>query len=229
MIRYVFKIKKTGNVKYISHLDTMRTMHRAIRRAQLPLTYSKGFNPHPSISFAAPLSLGFESLAEYADVEFDEKINSNEIKERLNKNLPYGMEVSEAILIDKKMPTSMAKAMAAKYEVTMKYSDIDKIKFKLDEIKNSKEILKLKKTKSGEKLINIREMIHEIDLKNYTDNKFTLECLLQASNTGSLNPDVVSDLFVEASAFGIPFIKRTEIYTLEDNKFIPLDKYFSRK
>lgn len=229
MNRYVFKIKKTGSVKYISHLDTMRTLHRAIRRAQLPLTYSKGFNPHPSISFAAPLSLGFESLAEYADVEFDEKINDNEIKERLNINLPLGMEVSQVISIDKKMPTSMAKAMAARYELTMKYSDIDKVKLKLDEIKKSKEIFKMKKTKSGEKLINIREMIHEIDLKNYNEKAFTLECLLQASNTGSLNPEMVSELFSDASAFGIPVIKRTEIYTIDNNKFIPLDKYFSRK
>lgn len=229
MIRYVFKIKKTGNVKYISHLDTMRTLHRAIRRAQLPLSYSKGFNPHPSISFAAPLSLGFESLAEYADVEFDEKITSDEIKERLNKNLPFGMEVTEAIVIDKKMPTSMAKTMAASYEITMKYSDIDKIKSRLNEVKQSKEILKLKKTKSGEKLINIREMIYEIDLINHTDKTFTIKCLLQASNTGSLNPDMVSELFLEASAFGTPIIKRTEIFTTENNKFIPLDKYFSRK
>ncbi|WDC83872.1 TIGR03936 family radical SAM-associated protein [Caloramator sp. mosi_1] len=102
MNRYVFKLKKIGNTKYISHLDTMRTLHRAIRRAGLPLTYSKGFNPHPSISFASPLSVGVESLAEYIDIEFDSILKAKEIIEKLNVNLPIGMEVLKVIPINKK-------------------------------------------------------------------------------------------------------------------------------
>ncbi len=59
------KFKKTGNLQYISHLDLVRTMHKVIVRADLPLWYTEGFNPKPKMIFAAPLSIGTESLSEF--------------------------------------------------------------------------------------------------------------------------------------------------------------------
>ena len=65
MYKYTIVFSKTGLVKYISHLDMLRLFKRAFRRAGIELAYSQGFNPHPKMGFAQPLSLGYEAEAEY--------------------------------------------------------------------------------------------------------------------------------------------------------------------
>ena len=86
--------EKKGNAQYISHLDLMRLFQRSFKRAGLPLTHTKGFNPRPSVSIALPLSLGVESSCELLDFDLEgEKLDSDEICCRLNKNLIDGVRV----------------------------------------------------------------------------------------------------------------------------------------
>lgn len=87
-------MSKLGAAKYISHLDFMRTARRAFIRAEIPLRYSEGFNPHPLMSFALPLSVGHESVCELLDVETTSALPPDAIK-RLNAALPEGIFVSE--------------------------------------------------------------------------------------------------------------------------------------
>ena len=94
MHRLLFE--KTGNAIWISHLDLMRLLQRAFRRAGLPLVHSRGFNPRPSVSIALPLSVGVESSCELLDFELDGcQISCEEIKERLNQALVPGVRVLE--------------------------------------------------------------------------------------------------------------------------------------
>ena len=82
------KFKKTGNLKYISHLDLVRTMNKIIVRAKLPLWYTEGFNPKPKMVFAAPLSTGVDSLSEFMDLRLTERMDPMLAMEILNKNMP---------------------------------------------------------------------------------------------------------------------------------------------
>lgn len=82
---------KTGRAKYISHLDLTRTMTRVIRRAGIPLWYTEGFNRHPYITFAAPLSLGYEGLRESMDLRLEEELPMEELVERMNAAAPEGI------------------------------------------------------------------------------------------------------------------------------------------
>ena len=91
-----FKFIRGEQVKYISHLDLMRTFERAIRRANIPVRYSQGFNPHPSIVFGLPLSVGVTSEAEYADVEIDGELAPPVFLQQLNSQLPEGLKVTDA-------------------------------------------------------------------------------------------------------------------------------------
>ena len=94
MLRALFE--KTGNAAYISHLDLMRVFQRAFKRAGLPLTHTKGFNPRPSVSIALPLSLGVESICELLDFELEtDGFSCEEIKNRLNSNLTEGVRILE--------------------------------------------------------------------------------------------------------------------------------------
>ena len=90
------KFKKVGDLQYISHLDLVRTMHKIIVRAGLPLWYTEGFNPKPKMAFAAPLSVGTESLCEFMDLRVTEAISPEEILARLNKNMTDEMQELEA-------------------------------------------------------------------------------------------------------------------------------------
>ncbi|MBQ8683269.1 MAG: DUF2344 domain-containing protein [Clostridia bacterium] len=93
-VRLVFS--KTGRAKYVSHLDLVRTMTRAVRRAEIPLWYTEGFNRHPYLTFAAPLSLGFESVAETMDIRLEEDMDYADLVARLNAVLPEGLQVLSA-------------------------------------------------------------------------------------------------------------------------------------
>ena len=90
------KFTKCGRAVYISHLDLMHTMQRAFSRAGYRLKYSEGFNPHPQISIAIPLSVGTESLCEILDFRLAEETALDEIPARLSAALPEGIEVKEA-------------------------------------------------------------------------------------------------------------------------------------
>ena len=79
--------------KYISHLDLLRTFTRAIHRANLPVRYSQGFNPHQLITFSLPLALGVTSETEFVDIDFEEGANPREIGESLNKTLPPDIKI----------------------------------------------------------------------------------------------------------------------------------------
>lgn len=88
-VRIMFS--KTGRAKYVSHLDLVRAMTRAVRRANIPLWYTEGFNRHPYLTFAAPLSLGYEGLRETMDIRMAEDFPYNELVKRLNDVLPEGL------------------------------------------------------------------------------------------------------------------------------------------
>ena len=84
---------KTGTARYISHLDLNRCMSRAFHKAKLPLWYTEGFNPHVFLTFAAPLSLGFEGRHESMDIRLIEDMPYPELIEKLNAGLPHDIDL----------------------------------------------------------------------------------------------------------------------------------------
>jgi radical SAM-linked protein len=231
--RLVVKFTKGNRTKYISHLDTMRTLHRAFRRAQLPISYSKGFNPHASISVAAPLSLGIETHAEYADVVIDGEMDIDYLVNALNIALPADMKIVSAIPINGKMPAAMAAVEFARYSISFdRVMDPALCNSIIDEIMKNDEILKMKRSKSGEKLVNIRPFLNSIEISDTAFENVKFDCMIKSGSNGSLNIDLVSELLKEYSKGelrGHANVTREEVYTLIDGKKIPLDKYFSRK
>ena len=93
MYKVTFIFAKRKAMKYISHLDLMRLFMRAMRRADLPLKISEGFNPHPKLSIKRALKLGVESESEEASIILKEPLNLSEFKERLQKQLPEGIDI----------------------------------------------------------------------------------------------------------------------------------------
>jgi len=113
--RIRFKFCKKDEFKYLSHLDISRIMIRALRRAEMEIKYSQGYNPKPKIGFSPPTPLGVESMAEYADVLLDGDIDAGEFKKKLNLELKPQMLISEAKTIMEKTDNLMNAAAIVLY------------------------------------------------------------------------------------------------------------------
>jgi radical SAM-linked protein len=97
--RIRIKYTKGDEVKFISHRDLMRVFQRAVRRANMPIAYSQGFNPHMKISWGQALKVGKTSDSESAELQLENWIKPQELRERLNAQLPKGIEILEANLV----------------------------------------------------------------------------------------------------------------------------------
>ena len=181
------KFYKKGNLQYISHLDLVRTMMKVIVRAKLPLWYTEGFNPKPKLTFAAPLSIGTESLCEFMDIRLYEKISPDEALTRLNANMTGEMQAVEAYYPENKLTT--LKWLA--YEITVDTLDADEnlVSF-INDTLSARELPILKKTKSGEAVVNIKPLIRSAEAKLVGD-KITVSCILSADSSAFLNSEYV--------------------------------------
>ena len=95
--RFFYRIKysKKGNMRFISHREFQKMFSRVLARAEMPMEYSDGFNPHPCIAYGMPLSVGVESECEYIDIELLHDMELPEIMEKLNRELPSGFIVTD--------------------------------------------------------------------------------------------------------------------------------------
>ena len=141
---------KLDRAKYISHLDMNRCMSRAIKRAGLPVWYTGGFNPHMYLTFPLPLSLGCESVYECVDLKMTQKVDFDQMVSRLNACLPPDIQVFLAG--EQKM--DQKEIAWADYEIC--FRNEDGLKEKLTSFFNQQEIKVIKKTKKGEKEIDLK-------------------------------------------------------------------------
>ena len=178
--------EKTGMAKFISHLDTVRCITRAMKRANVPIWFTEGFNPHAFLTFAMPLSLGFESLCETVDFRLMEEVDLNELEERINDALPVDMTVKEIYVYD----TSPNDIRWAEYKIIFNNPDNCLIE-KAESILSADEILVLKKGKQGrkkvEKEVNIKEHIKSFEL-NEDNGKLILNTVLSSGTSININP-----------------------------------------
>lgn len=108
---------KGGLLRFVGHLDLMRTLQRAMRRAEIPLAYSQGFNPHPLMSFASPLALGCIGEQEVMEIKLEQEMTDEAVLTQLNAQLPEGLHISACRTIEDQGPSAMAKVQAALYRI----------------------------------------------------------------------------------------------------------------
>ncbi|WP_346895537.1 TIGR03936 family radical SAM-associated protein [Clostridium sp. UBA7503] len=232
-MRYLIKYTKESEIKFLSHLDLMRTIQRVIRRAKLPIEYSKGFNPHMSISIAQPLSVGVYSTGEYLDAVFIEAIDEKEIIKTLNENTVGGVKFLSVTKVARKEGQKNQQAMAtidaAKYIIKFKLQDESALD--MDSLMNLSQWTILKKSKSGEKETDIKPLVKEI--KYSIDNKIlTIEGLLSCGSRENLSASLLSE-FIKTHVNGIKEdafvdIKRVEMYAFKGKELLTLQEYFAQ-
>ena len=187
------KFKKLGNLQYISHLDLVRTMNKVIVRAKLPLWYTEGFNPKPKMIFAAPLSIGTESVCEFMDIRLTERMDPAEVVKRLNANLTEEMQVLEAYYPE----TKFTDLKWLSYTMCINTNGADAaLAEKCNAVLAEEKLEVLKNTKSGEAVVDIRPLVKSVNVV-CDSNILRLSCVLSADPSSFLNPEYVVKLLRE--------------------------------
>ena len=177
-VRIVFS--KTGRAKYVSHLDLVRSMTRAVRRADIPLWYTEGFNRHPYLTFASPLSLGYEGLRETMDIRMADDFPFAELLRRLNAVLPEGLvAVSAADVV-----TKAGDLAAAEYRLTIQLPASV-----VREALSRKELLVEKRTKKKTmKTIDILPYFKNASVESMGEERTAVTVVLPSGGNENINP-----------------------------------------
>jgi radical SAM family uncharacterized protein/radical SAM-linked protein len=212
--------KKLDFARFVSHLDVMRIFERACRRAQIRLVYSKGFNPHPKLSFSPALSLGFTSEAEYVDVEIlDSQDSDLSMKQRLNAVLPDGIKISAIRKITSKVTSLSSTINMAEYQIGLGDRKISKNS--IEKVQNHDAIIITRKIKGVQKSLDIRPFIGQM----WKDNgSLLIHTFIDAGRTVRIE-EILAQLFgtvgKEFKAF--PVHRKRQLVKVENTLLTPMD------
>jgi len=208
------KFKKGSSVKFISHLDMMNVFSRAIRRAGLKAEYSKGFNPQMIMVFGAPLSLGYTSDSEYADLTFAEDYSPEHILKTLGNELPPGLELIGAAerTVKKNIMSDVSYAI---YEFDIECPE--NITDSIDHIMTLSELFVEKTRKGKTKTVDIKPLIVSFVIEN---KKGVLTA--KAGNSGNLNPALLAKALSDKTGGNVEFrnIKRCMQFVSRNGKMV---------
>ncbi len=215
-LRAVFE--KSGRAVFISHLDLLRTMQRAIKRSGIPVWYSQGFNPHIYLNFPLALSLGVTSKTEFMDFAVTEACDSDTLINKMNEVMPEGLKIisiTEPIYANKEIGF-------AEYHIELKSDKTAEYMYAALENMMSMDTIEIdKRSKSkGTIRIDIKPHLNILD-KKITENSLIVDIQLPAGLTLNINSNVFVDTFSEMSniQFNGVCVERTKILCNNGEKF----------
>lgn len=211
--------KKMGMSRYVSHLDLMRAMTRSVRRAGVPLWYTEGYNPHPYLTFALPLSLGMESLYESMDMRIEGENTNAQIFEMMKGAMPPGIEI---VSVDD--PVDDPKTIAyGEFDLLFDCDDSKELSALIEDMLSKDELIVQKLGKQGRKKvhkdINLMEHLKEVKLTS-TANRVKLTVVFPAGSTTNINPTLLSDEIVKQAGGDIAsFVVRKRLMKADMENF----------
>lgn len=202
---------KLGDIKYVPHLSLASAFERALRRAGAPLWYSEGFNPHPKLNFALPLSVGCESVCEMCDVSVEED-SPPDCLDGLAAQMPRGLEIYR---IKADPERKFSEIGFCRYRVIFDvFSDAGKLEKIL-----SGPLVVMKRSKKGDAETDVSPMIEESRVSEENGRALMDLTLCAGGERGYLNPELI--LRAAESEIGSPDCRiiRTEVLDLEKKPF----------
>jgi len=234
-VRYLIKYSKDSEIKFVAHLDLMRTIQKVIKRSELPIEYSKGFNPHMAVSIAQPLSVGVHSNGEYMDVVLSDELAEKYIMDKMNENTPRGIEILDVVKVipieGKKKSQAMAIIDVAKYTIKLKCTEVENVKERMQSLCSLDEWNIIKKSKNGEKMINIKPFVHKFDYK-IDDFVISISVLISCGSRDNLSAGLLAEYMKQniesINKETFVDITREEMYAYKDDKLVTLSEFFKK-
>lgn len=217
MAKYVLKFSKEGFFKYTSHLDLLRFFKRSFKRTGIRLAYSQGFNPHPKMGFAQPLSLGYSSIYELLEFECHENYKAEEIRQRLSEIMPDGLKILACEEYKKEGKTLAALTEAADYVIAVPLdapgndptADLNPATL-CQKFLNQKKIIVKKKQKKTKELVDtdIKNKIRSLDFA-LAGEHLIISASLDAGSESNASPELLIEAFLNFTGWN------TERYDIE--------------
>ena len=229
MHKYLLRFYKRGNMRFLSHLDLGRLFRRAIKRAEIDVEFSNGFNPHEKINIVQPLSLGFEGESEYFEIATKRSYDEKDLMELLNASMPTDIAFYECRTLDSSINNMSNKTQAALYNVYVKGSKEEFEALKIEDFLNRDEIYVLKRDKKTKTMDekNVRTMVYSVTRGGSDSEGYYLNLAVRCASNESLNPvNLLASLYKFS---GMEFtqedsrISRMDLMTTNfKNEYVPL-------
>ena len=193
MQRLRIRFRRGEEVKYISHLDIMRLWQRALRRAEMPLAYSEGFNPHPRISLAVPLALGVTSEAELMDIVLSKWASPHSFTAAAGRQLPLGIEILQVYNIPLTLPSLQSQVRYAEYRVELETEKEKKdVESAITSLLSAEHLPWQHQRDTGPRHYDLRVLIDDLMLLKYVGDSCVIGMRLRCDNSGSGRPEQVA-------------------------------------
>ena len=179
---------KLGTLKYTSNLDIAKIWERTLRRADLPILYTQGFNTRPRIQLAMPLPLGITSECEILDAALRERIDFQEAEliERLLQVAPRGLTIHAIAEVEARAATMQSLVLSAEYRIRFEDGiDGAMLRARIDDLLNRESIIVEKVRKRRRSVMDLRPLILEL----YIDEGNDLIAHLSVGDRGNMRPD----------------------------------------
>lgn len=189
-LRVIFS--KGAELKYISHLDLLRVWERALRRAQVPLAYSEGFNPRPKLFFAAALAVGCTGRAEMLDLLLEHRVGLYGFASAVKEEMPRGLRLGSVSEVELTLPVLPSQVVAAEYKVRAQTGETrDAVQARLDRLLAAESIPRQRERPDGVRSYDLRPLIQDLRLAGLHRDAAIIQMRLQADARGTGRPDEV--------------------------------------
>ncbi|MGC8833165.1 MAG: TIGR03960 family B12-binding radical SAM protein, partial [Armatimonadota bacterium] len=178
--RIRFRYERVGDLRFLSHRETMNVLARALRRARVPVHYTQGFNPQPKLALGAALPVGMESIAEYGDVVLDVRMQPAAFCRAVNAVLPEGLRIVDAKEVPMNSESIMSQLCAERYRVEVEegFMPYERVASAVETFKSRSEVLVEREGKGGIRTVDVRPMVKDIKVLS-EDGHTEIEMFLQ--------------------------------------------------
>ncbi len=211
------KAEKIGRLRFLSHLESSKMLERSLRRARVPLKFSQGFNPHPNISFAAPLPVGTTSGYELIDVEIMGPFDVAQLVADQRKIFPEGFNILNADMLEKPVPLMKQVVMSDYLIWPDSEEDIEVTKEQIKTFMDQTTYMVERRTKKGKrKQVDIRNQVHDF---KWVEEEQAVFLKVDTGSVSNLKPMVIiRELFGWAEEKVL--IRRTKLYKLAEGECV---------
>ena len=219
-MRMLVRFGKNARLRFISPLDLQRCLHMALNRTGLPIQYSQGFNPHPVMAFGSALALGWTSEYEILDVKLSAPMGRRRCEEAMRFALPDDLPVLEVKLVDDRRPSIMSQVYASDYVVQLNGENVDAVLAAIDGFLAEEHVTAMKKSKSGEKEIDIRPLVLSL-----TPCEGGFNARLMLTEKDALKPDLLVRTLAQRAGVEAPEMRIHRVNLLGKNdagELVPL-------
>ena len=199
-MRALIRFGKQPRLRFISHLDLQRFFQRAVNRTGLPVAWSQGFNPHPVMSFGSALALGWTSEYEVIDIKLSAPMGRKRTEDAVRAALPEDLPVYEVRMVDDKHAAPMALVRMSDYVVRLEGENAPAVLERIPVFLQMEVVTTVKKTKSGEKEINARPLV--VEMEPLEEGCFKTRLMLTESQ--SIKPEMLVGLLADLAGVEAP-------------------------